>query len=79
MSTPSNPWDPPQQPNQPPAYGQPPYSQPRGQPPQAGADFVRDLMHIADGFFYIGFILAAFDDKVQTFADKWKHTVVVSR
>jgi uncharacterized RDD family membrane protein YckC len=55
------------------------YSQPRGQQLQAGAAFVRDLMHIADGFCYIGFILAAFDDKAQTFADKWKHTVVVSR
>jgi len=47
------------------------------QPIGAGNAFVRDLCHILDGICYIGYILAAFDKKVQTFADKIMKTVVV--
>jgi uncharacterized RDD family membrane protein YckC len=50
-----------------------------GQPIGAGKAFVRDLAHILDGICYIGYILAAFDKKVQTFADKIMKTVVVTR
>jgi uncharacterized RDD family membrane protein YckC len=50
-----------------------------GRPMGAGKAFVRDLAHILDGICYIGYILAAFDDKVQTFADKIMQTVVVTR
>jgi uncharacterized RDD family membrane protein YckC len=50
-----------------------------GRPMGAGKAFVRDLAHILDGICYIGYILAAFDNKVQTFADKIMQTVVVTR
>lgn len=48
-----------------------------GQPIGALNAFVRDLLHLLDGICYIGYILAAFDAKTQTFADKIKHTIVV--
>ncbi len=50
-----------------------------GQPIGAGRAFLRDVAHILDGICYIGYILAAFDSKVQTFADKIMKTVVVMR
>jgi len=39
--------------------------------------FVRDLVHILDGFAYVGFLWPLWDDKRQTFADKIMNTVVV--
>lgn len=48
-----------------------------GQPIGAGKAFLRDLAHILDGILYIGYIMAAFDAKRQTFADKIMSTVVV--
>jgi len=50
-----------------------------GQPIGAGRAFLRDICHILDGIFYVGYIWAAFDAKTQTFADKIMHTVVVTR
>jgi uncharacterized RDD family membrane protein YckC len=48
-----------------------------GQPIGAGMAFVRDLAHILDGFFYIGYLWPLWDQKRQTFADKVLSTVVV--
>jgi uncharacterized RDD family membrane protein YckC len=48
-----------------------------GQPIGAGMAFVRDLAHILDGFFYIGYLWPLWDDKRQTFADKVLSTLVV--
>jgi len=48
-----------------------------GQPIGAGMAFVRDLAHVLDGFFYIGYLWPLWDDKRQTFADKVLNTVVV--
>ncbi|GAA4714809.1 RDD family protein [Pedococcus ginsenosidimutans] len=48
-----------------------------GQPIGAGMAFVRDLAHVLDGFFYIGYLWPLWDDKRQTFADKILNTVVV--
>ena len=48
-----------------------------GQPLGAGGALLRDLLHILDGICYIGYILAAFDAKTQTFADKIKGSIVV--
>ena len=54
-------------------------SEQTGQPIGTGQAFLRDICHILDGILYIGYILAAFDDKVQTFADKIIKTVVVTQ
>ena len=48
-----------------------------GKPIGAGMAFVRDLAHILDGFFYIGYLWPLWDQKRQTFADKVLSTVVV--
>ncbi|KRE52988.1 RDD family protein [Phycicoccus sp. Soil748] len=48
-----------------------------GQPIGAGMAFVRDLAHVLDGFFYIGYLWPLWDEKRQTFADKVLSTVVV--
>lgn len=48
-----------------------------GRPLGPGGAFLRDVLHILDGLCYIGYIMAAFDPKVQTFADKIKGSVVV--
>lgn len=48
-----------------------------GQPIGAGMAFVRDLAHVLDGFFYIGYLWPLWDEKRQTFADKILSTVVV--
>ena len=48
-----------------------------GQPIGAGMCFVRDLAHILDGFFYLGYLWPLWDNKRQTFADKILTTVVV--
>ncbi len=42
-----------------------------------GMAFARDLCHIADGFFYLGYLWPLWDAKRQTFADKIIGTVVV--
>ena len=49
-----------------------------GQPIGPGKAFLRDLAHYLDGICYIGYIMAAFDDKTQTFADKILKTIVVT-
>lgn len=47
-----------------------------GNPIGAGMAFVRDLAHVLDGFFYIGYLWPLWDAKRQTFADKLLSTVV---
>ena len=37
--------------------------------------FVRDITHIVDGFFYLGYLWPLWDPKRQTFADKICSTV----
>jgi uncharacterized RDD family membrane protein YckC len=44
----------------------------------AGMAFVRDLAHIVDGFFYLGYLWPLWDPKRQTFADKICSTVVLA-
>ncbi|MEU2874667.1 RDD family protein [Streptomyces olivoreticuli] len=48
-----------------------------GMPTGFGMAFVRNLCHIADGFFYLGYLWPLWDEKKQTFADKIVSTVVV--
>jgi uncharacterized RDD family membrane protein YckC len=50
-----------------------------GQPIGAGMAFLRDLAHIVDGFFYLGYLWPLWDAKRQTFADKICSTVVLAR
>jgi uncharacterized RDD family membrane protein YckC len=40
--------------------------------------FVRDLVHILDGFAYVGYLWPLWDEKRQTFADKLMRTIVVN-
>ncbi len=47
------------------------------QPIGPGKAFLRDLCHIADGIFYLGYLWPLWDAKRQTFADKIMTTVVV--
>jgi uncharacterized RDD family membrane protein YckC len=49
-----------------------------GRPVGAGTAFLRDLVHIADGFLYIGFLFPLWDQRKQTFADKACNTLVVT-
>ncbi|HEY8718479.1 RDD family protein [Pengzhenrongella sp.] len=49
-----------------------------GQPIGAGMAFVRDLAHVADGFFFVGYLFPLWDPQKQTFADKMINTVVVA-
>ena len=39
--------------------------------------FLRDLVHILDGFAYVGYLWPLWDERRQTFADKILRTVVV--
>jgi uncharacterized RDD family membrane protein YckC len=48
-----------------------------GQPVGAGMAFVRELLHVLDGAFYIGYLWPLWDPKRQTFADKILDTLVV--
>ncbi|MEU8582417.1 RDD family protein [Streptomyces abikoensis] len=48
-----------------------------GMPTGFGMAFVRNLCHIVDGFFYLGYLWPLWDEKKQTFADKIVGTVVV--
>lgn len=38
---------------------------------------VRDLVHIVDGFAYVGYLWPLWDDRRQTFADKIMNTAVI--
>ena len=44
----------------------------------AGMALVRDLAHIVDGFFYLGYLWPLWDATRQTFADKICSTVVLA-
>lgn len=48
-----------------------------GQPLGTGRALLRDVCHIADGFFYLGYLWPLWDARKQTFADKIVGTVVV--
>lgn len=48
-----------------------------GRPMGAGMALARDLVHIVDGVFYLGYLWPLWDPKKQTFADKLLTTVVV--
>ncbi|WP_372593265.1 RDD family protein [Actinotalea sp.] len=48
-----------------------------GQPVGVGMALVRDIVHIVDGFFYLGYLWPLWDAKKQTFADKILTTLVV--
>lgn len=39
--------------------------------------FLRDLVHVVDGFFYVGYLWPLWDEKRQTFSDKIMTTIVV--
>jgi uncharacterized RDD family membrane protein YckC len=39
--------------------------------------FLRDLVHILDGFAYVGYLWPLWDEKKQTFADKLMKTIVI--
>ncbi|KQZ90146.1 hypothetical protein ASD62_13405 [Phycicoccus sp. Root563] len=47
-----------------------------GTPVGAGTAFVRDIVHIVDGLFYLGYLWPLWDSRKQTFADKIVGTVV---
>lgn len=40
--------------------------------------FVRDLVHVIDGFAYVGYLWPLWDERKQTFSDKIMKSVVVS-
>jgi uncharacterized RDD family membrane protein YckC len=40
--------------------------------------FLRDIIHVVDGFGYVGYLWPLWDDKRQTFADKIMRTIVVN-
>lgn len=48
-----------------------------GQPIGFGASVLRQIAHILDGFFYIGYLMPLWDGKRQTIADKMLTTVCV--
>ncbi|GAA0971923.1 Proline-rich antigen [Nocardioides aquaticus] len=50
-----------------------------GRPLGAGMTFVRQLCHVLDGFFYLGYLWPLWDAKRQTFADKIVGTVVLDQ
>lgn len=52
-------------------------SQDTGRPIGPLAAFVRDLLHILDGWAYVGYLWPLWDEDRQTFADKILRTVVV--
>ena len=53
-------------------------SEQTGQPVGMGLAFARDLAHVVDGFFYLGYLWPLWDAKRQTFADKICSTVVLA-
>jgi uncharacterized RDD family membrane protein YckC len=40
--------------------------------------FIRDILHVLDGFAYVGYLWPLWDDKKQTFSDKIMRTIVVN-
>ncbi|MFI9236156.1 RDD family protein [Streptomyces sp. NPDC053079] len=48
-----------------------------GLPIGFGMTFVRNLCHMVDGIFYLGYLWPLWDEKKQTFADKIIGTVVI--
>jgi uncharacterized RDD family membrane protein YckC len=54
-------------------------SEETGQPIGPLNAFLRDLVHILDGIFYIGYLWPLWDEKKQTFSDKILKTVVVDK
>ncbi len=50
-----------------------------GRPLGAGMTFVRQVCHVLDGFFYLGYLWPLWDAKRQTFADKIVGTVVLDQ
>jgi uncharacterized RDD family membrane protein YckC len=40
--------------------------------------FIRDILHVLDGFGYVGYLWPLWDDKKQTFSDKIMRTIVVN-
>ena len=40
--------------------------------------FIRDILHILDGFAYVGYLWPLWDEKRQTFADKIMRTIVIT-
>jgi uncharacterized RDD family membrane protein YckC len=52
-------------------------SEQTGQPIGTMNAFLRDVCHILDGFFFIGYLFPLWDEKKQTFADKIMTTIVV--
>ena len=54
-------------------------SEQTGQPIGAGKAFLRQLCHILDGFFYLGYLWPLWDAKKQTFADKIMTTIVINQ
>jgi uncharacterized RDD family membrane protein YckC len=49
------------------------------QPIGGGMSFLRQIVHILDGFCYLGYLWPLWDRKSQTFADKIMHTVVINQ
>lgn len=49
-----------------------------GRPLGVGRAFVRDLAHIADGFFYVGYLWPLWDDQRRTFADMMMKSIVIN-
>jgi uncharacterized RDD family membrane protein YckC len=47
-----------------------------GKPIGAGSAFIREVAHIADGIFYVGYLWPLWDRRKQTWADKLVGTVV---
>ena len=47
-----------------------------GTPIGAGTSFLRELAHVLDGFFYLGYLWPLWDRQKQTFADKIVGSVV---
>ncbi|GAB2582386.1 RDD family protein [Microlunatus antarcticus] len=52
-------------------------SQTTGRPIGPFNAFLRDLLHIVDGFGYVGYLWPLWDDEHQTLADKLAQTIVV--
>lgn len=49
-----------------------------GRPIGGGMAFIRDLAHVLDGFFFIGYLWPLWDERRQTFSDKVCGTVVIT-
>ena len=50
-----------------------------GNPVGAGTAFIREIAHIVDGFFYLGYLWPLWDRRRQTLADKLVGTVVAKQ